>query len=133
MLKRSLIVLTMTVALIVAVEPLQTVQGIILSADEIASMEAANAPAASNIQPEGRGNSFMRALKAPFKAIGRLFGRGKKDQNKLQRISEKDIKKFESAPAQQTNVTTVAKADQAPNPAGGDLTSPTVGPTVNPT
>jgi tetratricopeptide (TPR) repeat protein len=39
----------------------------------------------------------MRVLKAPFKAIGRLFGRGNKDDNKLHRLSEKDVQKFESA------------------------------------
>src|SRR6476646_6266206 len=128
MLKRTLIVLSMTVALIVALAPLQTVQGIILSADEIASMEAATTPAASNSQTANRDNGFVRALKAPLRAIGRLFGR-KKDENKLQRISEKDIKKFESVPAQQAKVTTVAQTTPAANPAAGDLTSPNVGPT----
>jgi protein O-mannosyl-transferase len=34
-------------------------------------------------------------LKAPFKAIGRLFGAGK-DDKKLQRLSRKDIEKFEA-------------------------------------
>ena len=122
MLKRTLIVLTMTVALIVAVEPLQIVQGILLSDDEIASREAANTPAASHNQTEGRGNSFLHALGAPFRAIGRLFGRGKKDQNKLQRISEKDIKNFESVPVEQTRVTTEAQADSLGSPPGSDLT-----------
>lgn len=131
MLKRTLIVMTMTVALIVAIEPLQTVHGVILSAEEIASMEAASTTAANNSKSEGRDNSFVRALKAPFRAIGRMFGRGKKADNKLQRISEKDIKKFESVPAKQTNVT-VAQTDPAANPAGGDLANPTVTPTVTP-
>src|SRR6185503_5100346 len=116
MLKRSLIVLTLTVALVVGIEPLQTVHGVILSPEEIANLEVANVPAANNSQPEGRGNSFIRALKAPFKAIGRLFGRSKKDQGKLQRISEKDLKKFQSVPAPQTNVTTVAKTDPVASP-----------------
>ncbi|MGH9875896.1 MAG: tetratricopeptide repeat protein, partial [Pyrinomonadaceae bacterium] len=133
MLKRSLIVLAMTVALVVAIEPIQSVHGIILSPEEIASMEAANTPAANNSQPEGRGNSFLRALGAPFRAIGRLFGRGKKNDNKLQRISEKDAKKFESVPAQQRNATTVAQTDPAANPAAGGLATPTVNPAVIPT
>jgi Flp pilus assembly protein TadD len=46
--------------------------------------------------PKQGGNGFLRALKAPFKAIGRLFGGGK-DDNKPRRLTEKDIKKFESA------------------------------------
>ncbi|MDQ3754267.1 MAG: tetratricopeptide repeat protein, partial [Acidobacteriota bacterium] len=46
--------------------------------------------------PRQKGNGFTRALKAPFKAIGKLFGGGK-DDNRLRRMTEKDAKKFESA------------------------------------
>ena len=44
------------------------------------------------------GNGFVRALGAPFRAIGRLFSGGdkKKDQQQVQRISSKDAAKFES-------------------------------------
>jgi len=42
-----------------------------------------------------RGNTFVRVLKAPIKAIGRIFGVGK-DDNKPRRLSRKDIKRFES-------------------------------------
>jgi Flp pilus assembly protein TadD len=99
MLKRTLIVLSMTIALVVAAQPLRKVHGILMTEAEVA-MNSADAPALGNDQAqEGRGNSFLTALKAPFKAIGRLFGRGKK--NKLERISEKDIKKFQSAPSDQ--------------------------------
>ena len=101
MLKRTLIVLSMTIALVVAVEPLRQVHGILMTEAEVA-MNAADASAPGNDQAkEGRGNSFLNALKAPFKAIGRLLGRGKKNDHKLERISEKDIKKFQSAPSDQ--------------------------------
>ena len=40
------------------------------------------------------GNGFVHALGAPFRAIGRLFGAGKKNDQKLSRISDKDAKKF---------------------------------------
>jgi Tfp pilus assembly protein PilF len=40
------------------------------------------------------GNKVAKILKAPFKAFGRLFGR--KDDNKLQRMSENDAENFES-------------------------------------
>jgi Flp pilus assembly protein TadD len=43
-----------------------------------------------------KGNAVVSALKAPFKAIGKLFGRGKSD-DRLQRLTEKDVEKFESA------------------------------------
>jgi hypothetical protein len=40
-----------------------------------------------------------RVLKAPFKAIGRLFGGGKKkDDNKFHRLTEKDVKQFKTLP-----------------------------------
>jgi len=43
------------------------------------------------------GNSFVRALSAPFRAIGRLFGGGKKnDQQQVRRITNKDIDKLEN-------------------------------------
>ncbi|HKO95584.1 MAG TPA: tetratricopeptide repeat protein [Pyrinomonadaceae bacterium] len=41
-----------------------------------------------------KGNKVARVLTAPFKAFGRLFSR--KDDNKLQRSSEKDAERFES-------------------------------------
>lgn len=109
MLKRTLIILSMTIALVVAVKPLQTVHGIIMTQTELLALDAANAEATNGRQKqEGNDNGFLRALKAPFKAIGRLFGRGKKDNNKLERISEKDAKRFESAPAIQLSKTTPA-------------------------
>jgi Flp pilus assembly protein TadD len=104
MLKRTLIVFAMALALVVVAQPVQRVHGIIMTESEWLAMNTIAAPAVagSNGQKaEGQGNGFLRAFKAPFKAIGRLFGRGKKDNNKLERISEKDMKKFESVPAVQ--------------------------------
>ena len=40
------------------------------------------------------GNKVVKVLAAPFKAIGRLFGRG--DDHKLRRTTEKDAEKFAS-------------------------------------
>lgn len=40
------------------------------------------------------GNKVVKILAAPFKAFGRLFSR--KDDNRLQRMSEKDAEKFQS-------------------------------------
>jgi len=42
-----------------------------------------------------KGNAVVSAIKAPFKAIGRLFGRGG-DKGKLRRLTEKDVEKFEA-------------------------------------
>lgn len=43
-----------------------------------------------------RGNGFVRALSAPFRALGRLFGGGKKNEQQARRISDKEVEKFES-------------------------------------
>ncbi|HSK63268.1 MAG TPA: tetratricopeptide repeat protein [Pyrinomonadaceae bacterium] len=41
------------------------------------------------------GNKVVKVIAAPFKAFGRLFGRGK-DSDKLQRMTEKDAERFAS-------------------------------------
>ena len=46
-------------------------------------------------QPKKGGNKVVKVFTAPFKAFGRLFGRGK-DDDKLQRMSEKDAERFAS-------------------------------------
>lgn len=53
-----------------------------------------NGAEAGKIKDKKKGNAVVSALKAPFKAIGRLFGRGKDDR--LQRLTEKDVEKFEA-------------------------------------
>ena len=47
--------------------------------------------------PKKGGNKFAKIFKAPFKAISKLFG-GNRDQNRVQRLNESDVAKFESAP-----------------------------------
>ena len=46
-------------------------------------------------QPKKGGNKVVKVITAPFKAFGRLFGRGK-DDDKLQRMTEKDAERFAS-------------------------------------
>src|SRR3989442_826734 len=94
--KRRLVVPAIVIALIVVVLPLRPVQSIFLSEPEFAAIDGINNPSIAYEGPNQSGNAFVRVLKAPFKAIGKLFGRGKND-NKLQRLPEKDVKHFESA------------------------------------
>lgn len=108
--RRSLIVLLMAVAMTITSEPLQTVHSVLLSSAERASLDASALETMSAEPSEGQGNGFVRALKSPFKAFGKLFGRKKKDDSRLQRISNDDIKKFESVPGQQTNKSSFATA-----------------------
>jgi Tfp pilus assembly protein PilF len=96
MLKRSLIVVALTFVLVTSAVPIRHVHGVLMTPEEVAMLDAASRDA--DDQSKGD-NTFVKVLKAPFKAIGRLFGAGKKDDDKLQRLSRKDVKKFESVGA----------------------------------
>ena len=120
MIKRTLLVLTMAIAMIVAIEPLQTVHGILITVEEAMALDSASL-AANGDKAAPQNNSFGRAISAPFRAIGRLFGKGKKDP-KLERISERDAKKFESAPpvefSKTASTTPVSSAVNPPDSQG---------------
>src|SRR5215211_8813690 len=105
MYKRLAIVLVLTLTLVFALAPRrQSVFSHVLSDAEIAAINEADAAESAeaaavndDMQTKDGGNRFVKVITAPFKAIGRLFGRGsRKDDNKLHRLSEKDVKKFES-------------------------------------
>ncbi|HKR58370.1 MAG TPA: tetratricopeptide repeat protein [Pyrinomonadaceae bacterium] len=116
MIKRTLLVLFLTVTLVFGVSGLQAAHTIVLSDEEVAALSQADGSLTSLGAKQG--NGFVRALKAPFKAIGRLFGRGKKDDNKLHRLTEKDVESFES-----TKFTRVTDATQTPtqNTSNGEI------------
>lgn len=97
MLKRVAVVLCIAALVLVISEPRSTVHSTVMTDAELAMVnENANA---DDIQGEKKGgNRLVKVVTYPFKAIGRLFGFGKKnDPNKLERLTEKDVKKFESA------------------------------------
>jgi Tfp pilus assembly protein PilF len=95
MLKRSLIVALLTLVLVTSAVPIRPVNGVLMSPEEVAMLDAAS----KGTEKQSNGdNAFVRALKFPIKAIGRIFGVGKKD-NKLERLSRKDVKKFETVGA----------------------------------
>lgn len=103
--KRTLVVVAMSMAIVLVAEPLQTVHGIIMTHAEIMALESADAVAKKGRQDHlQNGNGFVKSLSAPFRAIGRLFGGGnKKTKNKLERISKKDMEQFQSVPSRQTS------------------------------
>jgi Flp pilus assembly protein TadD len=111
--KHFLIVFALVIALVIAAAPRNTSNSMLMTEAEIAVLEATEADTVEdNAKPEGRGNVFARVLKAPFKAIGRLFGGGKKkDDNKFHKLTEKDVKQFQSAP--NTRLVGVTNADKA--------------------
>ena len=48
------------------------------------------------VEPKKGGNKIVKVIAAPFKAFGRLFGRGGDDENKVHRMTEKDAERFAS-------------------------------------
>ena len=96
MVKRSLIVFALTLVLVTSAVPVRRVNGVLMTPEEVAMLDATSRD--TDGQSKGD-NTFVKVLKAPFKAIGRLFGAGKKDDDKLQRLSRKDVKKFETVGA----------------------------------
>jgi tetratricopeptide (TPR) repeat protein len=105
MLKRSLLTLFLVPTLVLAIQAGAPVHGVVMSPEELATLSATEADAPDNATAEKSkedGNGFLRALKAPFKALGRVFGGGgskKKEEAKIQRMSQDDAKRFESSPA----------------------------------
>jgi Flp pilus assembly protein TadD len=97
MYKRLAVVLVLTLTLVLGLTPHRhAVFSNVLSDAEIAVLNEQDAM--QDVETKKDGNRFVKVITAPFKAIGRLFGRGaRKDDNKLHRLSEKDVKKFESA------------------------------------
>lgn len=68
----------------------------------------AGAKTGQNMEKKKDGNRVVKVLTAPFRAFRRLFGGGR-DEGKLERLSEKDVEKFES--------TGMARVDDSRTPA----------------
>src|SRR5688572_28442721 len=98
MLKHTLIIVALTLTMVLVLEPMQTVHGVMMTHAERVALAAADADAKNQTKLEN-GGGFVKALGEPFRAIGRLFGGGNKKKTRVEGISEKDIKKFESVKA----------------------------------
>ncbi|HEX8845474.1 MAG TPA: tetratricopeptide repeat protein [Pyrinomonadaceae bacterium] len=58
-------------------------------------MSDAGSETGQNVEKKKGGNKVVKVLTAPWRGLRKLFGGGD-DDNKLQRLSEKDVEKFES-------------------------------------
>lgn len=60
-------------------------------------LEDSGSQAGESDQPRKKGgNKVVKVLAAPFKAFGKLFGRGGDEKNKVYRMTEKDAERFET-------------------------------------
>lgn len=99
--RHPILILALALVFLLGFELIPSVHSRLETEEEVEQLEQldaeANEHAESSDEESGkRRNGFVRVVAAPFKAIGKLFGRGK-DDNKLRRLSEKDVKKFETA------------------------------------
>jgi Flp pilus assembly protein TadD len=83
--RKTLVALVLSIALIV-----------MLATPRFGTVAAWGVPASIGNQQRTQINNIGDALGAPFRAIGKLFGGGKKNKPAT-KITEKDIKKFESS------------------------------------
>jgi Flp pilus assembly protein TadD len=93
---RRVIIIFATVALLVSATALWEVSGDERDGDTAANVVSASGAEAGAATPKKRGGGlFGKILKAPFRAVGKLIGRGD-DDGKLARMTEKDAARFES-------------------------------------
>jgi tetratricopeptide (TPR) repeat protein len=88
----------------------------IVAADGSPTGTAEDAPASGEKKPARKGNRFARFFKAPFKAAAKLFGG---DDERMRRMSEKDVAKFESAPLLRVEDSRTAARSGDADDAGG--------------
>lgn len=98
--KRRIIAIFVTFMLVISATALWSAEGDEREGDTAANIVAESGAEAGNSSadaaPKKKGNRLFRLFKAPFKAVGKVFGAGGDDGGKLARMSEKDAAKFES-------------------------------------
>jgi Flp pilus assembly protein TadD len=93
--KRRLLAIFIALIVTVAATAMWSASTIVREGDADAnSIEDSGSSAGNTSERKGGGNKVVKILAAPFKAFGRLFSH--KDDNKLQRMTEKDAEKFQS-------------------------------------
>ncbi len=88
-----------------------------------------NGAEAGKTKEKKKSNGIISAFKAPFKAIGKLFGKGN-DDGKPQRLTEKDVEKFESTGVARVEDSRTEKMDKPKTVSGSALEHLTEGRTL---
>ncbi|HEY8223703.1 MAG TPA: tetratricopeptide repeat protein [Pyrinomonadaceae bacterium] len=102
--KRRIIAIIVAFIITIAASAMWTASTIEREGDPDANvLEDSGSEAGTTTQPKKGGNKVVKVLTAPFKAFGRLFGRGG-DDNKLKRMTEADAEKFASVGVERIDV-----------------------------
>jgi Flp pilus assembly protein TadD len=100
--KRRLVAILIAFIVTVAVSAMWSASTIEREGDTDANViEDSGSSAGSASEPKKSGNKVVKIFVAPFKAFGRLFSH--KDDNRLQRMTEKDAEKFETVGVSRVN------------------------------
>lgn len=102
--KRTLIAICLAFTLTLGVTALWSAQTTGRDGDTDANI-ISDSGAQTGKAEKKNGNKLARLFGAPLRAVGRLFGHGR-DDNKLERMTEKDAAKFESVGAARVNDST---------------------------
>ena len=95
--KRRIIAILIALVLTLAATAMWTASTIERDGDPDAIvLDDSGSDVGASVEPKKKGNKVVKVLTAPFKAVGRLFGRGGDDRNKITRMTEKDAERFES-------------------------------------
>lgn len=97
--KRRIIAIFIAFMLVISATALWSAEGDELDGDTATNVVAASGTETGTSAQEApvkkKGNRLFRIFKAPFKAVGKIFGGGD-DGGKVARMTEKDAEKFES-------------------------------------
>lgn len=95
--KRTVIAVFIAFFLTVGVTALWSAEGDEQDGDTATNVVAANTDgqAGAEVKPKKKGSRWGRFFKAPFKAVGKVFGGGD-DDKKVARMTEEDARRFES-------------------------------------
>ena len=96
--KRRLIAVVIAFILTIAATAMWSASTIVREGDPDAIVleDSGSEAGTSDDQPKkSGGNKVLKVVTAPFRAVGRLFGGGNKE-NKIERMTEKDAERFES-------------------------------------
>ncbi|HEY0079315.1 MAG TPA: tetratricopeptide repeat protein [Pyrinomonadaceae bacterium] len=97
---RTFIAIAIAAVLTFGVTALWSAEGDEREGDTAANIISANEAPTGEADPvapkKKKGNRFARFLKAPFKAVGKLFDGGDDDRSRPARLTEDDVKRFES-------------------------------------
>src|SRR2546425_576218 len=99
--KRTIIAIFIALILTMAATAMWSAATVERDGDTDANVIEDSGSAAGTATDKKKGNKIVRAMAAPFKALGRLFGH--KREQKLERMTEKDAANFESVAVARVN------------------------------